>query len=273
MPARNHFKHALAAKIPQIGIWSTLPDPYISELLAGAGFDWILLDAEHTPGDPTTMLRQLQGVQAERERPTTPVVRPPWNDPVLIKQYLDIGAQTLLLPFVQTREEAEAAVAATRYPPHGIRGMGGTVRATRFGRDTRYVAEASNEICVLVQVETAEALEQLEAIANVEGVDGVFIGPGDLSASLGVAGQVNHPTVRAAVDKAIARILACGKAPGILMNDEPRARELLDLGALFVAVANDQLLLRKTADEVAARFRAPRGPTTAPSAPPAPATY
>ncbi|MDH6593327.1 4-hydroxy-2-oxoheptanedioate aldolase [Variovorax sp. TBS-050B] len=272
MPARNSFKHALAAKIPQIGIWSTLPDPYISELLAGAGFDWMLLDAEHTPGDPTTMLRQLQGVQAERDRPTSAVVRPPWNDPVLIKQYLDIGAQTLLLPFVQTREEAEAAVAATRYAPHGIRGMGGTVRATRFGRDTSYVAEAANEICVLVQVETAEALEQLEAIANVDGVDGVFIGPGDLSASLGVPGQVNHPTVRAAIDKAIARILACGKAPGILMNDEPRARELLELGALFVAVANDQLLLRRTADEVAARFRQ-RGAPPAPSAPAAPATY
>jgi 4-hydroxy-2-oxoheptanedioate aldolase len=272
MPARNAFKHALAARIPQIGLWSTLPDPYISELLAGAGFDWMLLDAEHTPGDPTTMLRQLQAVQAGQpggERPTSAVVRPPWNDTVLIKQYLDIGAQTLLLPFVQTREEAEAAVAATRYPPHGVRGMGGTVRASGFGRDAKYVAEASREICLLVQVETAEALERLEDIANVDGVDGVFIGPGDLSASMGVAGQVNHPSVRAAIDKAVARILACGKAPGILMNDEPRAQELLDLGALFVAVANDQVLLRKTADDVAARFKQ-RG---APKKPEGPATY
>jgi 4-hydroxy-2-oxoheptanedioate aldolase len=211
-------------------------------------------------------------VQAERDRPTSAVVRPPWNDPVLIKQYLDIGAQTLLLPFVQNRAEAEAAVAATRYPPNGIRGMGGTVRATRFGRDTKYVAEASGEICVLVQVETVEALEHLEDIANVDGVDGVFIGPGDLSASMGVAGQVNHPTVRAAIDRAIARILACGKAPGILMNDEPRARELLDLGALFVAVANDQLLLRRSADDIAARFKQ-RGAPAAPASAPAPATY
>jgi 4-hydroxy-2-oxoheptanedioate aldolase len=255
MPSRNAFKHALAAKRPQIGCWSTLPYPFISELLAGAGFDWLLLDTEHAPSDPVVMLSQLQAVQAERDKPTSAVVRPAWNDTVLIKRFLDIGAQTLLLPFVQNRDEAEAAVAATRYPPRGIRGMGGTVRASKFGRDTAYVAEAERELCVLVQVETAEALEQLEDIAKVDGIDGVFIGPGDLSASMGVGGQVNHPTVRAAIDKAIARILACGKAPGILMLDEPRARECLDLGALFVAVATDQVLLRKAADDVAARFK------------------
>lgn len=269
MPAHNAFKHALAAKRPQIGLWSTLPYPFISELLAGAGYDWLMLDTEHAPSDPVLMLQQLQAVQAERDRPTSAVVRPAWNDPVLIKQYLDIGAQSLLLPFVQNRAEAEAAVAATRYPPRGIRGMGGTMRASRFGRDAAYVAEAERELCVLVQVETVEALEQLEDIANVDGIDGVFIGPGDLSASMGVAGQVNHPSVRAAIDKAIARVLACGKAPGILMIDESRARECLELGALFVAVATDQVLLRKSADEVAARFR-----RDAPSpSPAAPATY
>lgn len=254
MPVRNRFKHALAARQPQIGLWSSLPDPYCAELLAGAGFDWIMLDAEHTPSGPDSMQRRLQAVAAEHERPASAVVRPPWNDAVLIKQYLDIGAQTLLLPFVQSRAEAEAAVAATRYPPQGIRGMGGTMRASRFGRDAQYVAGAASELCVLVQVETAEALEQLEDIARVDGVDGVFIGPGDLSASMGVAGQVNHPRVRAAVDQAIARILACGKAPGILMNDEARAQELLGLGALFVAVAHDQVLLRKAVDDAAARF-------------------
>ncbi|VTU38093.1 4-hydroxy-2-oxo-heptane-1,7-dioate aldolase [Variovorax sp. PBL-H6] len=255
MPSRNLFKHALAARQPQIGCWSTLATPYISELLAGAGFDWLLLDTEHAPSNPVLMLQQLQAVQAEREKPVSAVVRPPWNDTVMIKQYLDIGAQTLLLPFVQNRGEAEAAVAAVRYPPRGIRGMGGTMRASRFGRDTDYVAQAERELCVLVQVETAEALERLEEIANVDGIDGVFIGPGDLSASMGVAGQVNHPTVRAAIDRAFARILACGKAPGILMIDEARARECLDLGALFVAVTHDQVLMRKAADEVAARFK------------------
>ena len=267
MPARNAFKHALAAKQPQIGCWSTLASPYISELLAGAGFDWLLLDTEHTPNDPAQMIQQLQAVQSERERPTSAVVRPPWNDAVMIKQYLDIGAQSLLLPFVQDRAEAEAAVAATRYAPRGIRGMGGTTRASRFGRDTQYVAKAADELCVLVQVETIEALERLEEIANVDGVDGVFIGPGDLSASMGVAGQVNHPTVRKAIDEAIARILACGKAPGILMTDEPRAHECLALGALFVAVTHDQMLLRRSADEAAARFKG------APAAAAGPATY
>lgn len=257
MPAPNVFKHALAAKRPQIGCWSTLPYPLVSELLAGAGFDWLLLDTEHTPSDPVLMLSQLQAVQAERDRPAAAVVRPAWNDLVLIKRFLDIGAQTLLLPFVQSRAEAEAAVAATRYPPRGLRGMGGNVRAARFGRDAAYVAEAERELCVLVQVETAQALEHLEEIASVDGVDGVFIGPADLSASMGIAGQLDHPRLRAAIDGAITRILACGKAPGILTLDERRARECLAHGALFVAVATDQALLRKAADDIAARFKPP----------------
>jgi 4-hydroxy-2-oxoheptanedioate aldolase len=267
MPAINHFKHALAAGKPQIGIWSTLCDPFVSELIAGAGFDWAMLDTEHAPSDPVHILRQLQAVQAERDRPASAVVRPAWNDTVLIKRHLDIGAQSLLLPFVQDRAEAEAAVSALRYPPRGVRGMGGAVRASRFGRDASYVAEAERELCLLVQVETAEALERIEEIAGVDGIDGVFIGPGDLSASLGLAGQVNHPKVKAAIDDAIRRILACGKAPGILMPDEARARECLDLGALFVAVCTDQVLLRKAADEAAARFR------QRPAAAPAPASY
>jgi 4-hydroxy-2-oxoheptanedioate aldolase len=254
MPTPNLFKRALAAHRPQIGLWSTLPDPYVSELVAGAGFDWLLLDTEHTPNDTANMLHQLQAVMAangEREKPVSAVVRPPWNDTVMIKQYLDIGAQSLLLPFVQDRDEAEAAVAATRYPPQGVRGMGGTMRASRFGRDASYVARAADELCVMVQIETMDAMERLESIAGVDGVDGVFIGPADLSASMGVPGQIE---VRKAIDDAIRRILACGKAPGLLMIDEPRAHECLQLGALFVAVATDQVLLRKAADDVAARF-------------------
>ncbi|QHJ01136.1 4-hydroxy-2-oxo-heptane-1,7-dioate aldolase [Xylophilus rhododendri] len=267
MPSPNLFKRALARKQAQIGLWSTLPFPYVTELLAGAGFDWLMLDTEHTASDPDRMQQQLQALAAERDRPSSAVVRPPWNDTVMIKQYLDIGAQSLLLPFVQDRDEAEAAVAATRYPPQGVRGMGGTMRASRFGRDMRYVAQAAEELCVLVQIETAEALERLEEIAGVDGVDGVFIGPADLSASMGVAGDIHHPRVRAAIDDAIGRILACGKAPGILMLDEKRARECLDLGALFVAVGTDQVLLRKSADDLARRFQpaAPPAATTPPS--------
>ncbi|XAH23899.1 aldolase/citrate lyase family protein [Xylophilus sp. GW821-FHT01B05] len=256
MPTPNTFKRALAAGTPQIGIWSTLPSPYVSELIAGSGYDWVLLDTEHTPSDVPLMLQQLQAVDAEPSRRTAAVVRPAWNDPVLIKRYLDIGAQSLLLPFVQNADEARAAVAAIRYAPRGIRGMGGSMRASRFGRDAAYVRDAESELCLLVQVETREALERIEEIAGVDGIDGVFIGPADLSASMGHPGNAAHPEVRTAIDDAIRRIRACGKAPGILMADEVRARECLANGALFVAVAMDMLLLRNAADAVAAKFKA-----------------
>jgi len=254
----NHFKHALRAGRAQIGVWSTIPSPYVSELIAGAGYDWMLLDTEHTPADVPQMLQQLQAVAAAQPapnmQPTQAVVRPAWNDPVLIKRYLDIGAQTLLLPFVQNAREAQAAVDAIRYPPHGIRGMGGSTRAANFGRTTDYVARAADELCLLVQVETGEALEQIEAIAAVDGIDGIFIGPADLSASLGYPGQTRHPEVSRAIDDAIRRIRACGKAPGILMVDEARARECLALGAQFVAVVLDTLVLRDGLDATARRF-------------------
>lgn len=266
MPPLNSFKRALQTGQAQIGLWSTLPSPYVSELIAGAGFDWVLLDAEHTPTDVPQMLQQLQGVAAARPlagaAPTHAVVRPPWNDKVLIKRYLDIGAQTLLLPFVQNADEARAAVDAVRYAPQGSRGLGGSMRASNFGRDTDYIAHGAEEICVLVQVETGEALENLEAIARVEGVDGVFIGPSDLSASLGYPGQASHPTVEATIDRALATIRACGKAPGILAVNPDRAQACLDAGALFVAVGMDMLLLRMGADALAARFKRPHTPGT-----------
>lgn len=255
----NRFKKALAEGRTQIGVWSTLPSPYVSELVAGAGFDWMLLDTEHTPSDVPLMLQQLQAVAAAHPAagcaPCAPVVRPAWNDPVLIKRYLDVGAQSLLLPFVQSAEEARAAVAATRYAPAGMRGMGGSMRASNFGRSAEYVARAQEELCVLVQVETREALSQIEAIAAVEGVDGIFIGPADLSASMGYPGNARHPEVDTAIDEAIRRIRSAGKAPGILMTDEERARECLALGALFVAVALDLVALRSALDTNAARFR------------------
>ena len=255
----NHFKHALRAGRQQIGLWSTIPSPYVCEIIGGAGYDWVLLDTEHTPTDVPLMLQQLRAVAAAQPAPDAlpmhAVVRPAWNDPVLIKRYLDIGAQTLLLPFVQNAQEAQAAVRAIRYAPDGIRGMGGSTRASNFGRTTDYVARAAEELCLLVQVETAEALEQIEAIAAIDGIDGIFIGPADLSASLGYPGQARHPVVNQAINDAIRRIRACGKAPGILMVDEQRARECLELGALFVAVALDTILLRDGLDGAAARFR------------------
>ena len=260
MPQTNRFKHALAAGQAQIGLWSAFPSPYVTELLGGSGYDWIMLDTEHSPNDVPQVMAQLQALDAaQQQRPTSAVVRPAWNDSVLIKRYLDIGAQTLLVPFVQNAQEAQAAVDAMRYAPAGIRGMGGSTRASNFGRDSSYIAQAQQELCLLVQVETQEALAEIEAIAAIEGVDGIFIGPADLSASMCYPGQPRHPAVDAAINDAIRRIRAAGTAPGILMVDETRARECLALGAQFVAVAMDLILLRTAADGVAAKFVADSG--------------
>lgn len=260
----NPFKKALRDGQAQIGIWSTIPSPFVSELIGGAGYDWALLDTEHTPNDVPLMLSQMRALAAAQPAPGRPathaVVRPAWNDLVLIKRYLDLGAQTLLLPFVQNADEAQAAVDAMRYAPRGVRGMGGTVRASNFGRILDYVERAEEELCLLVQVETGEALDNLEKIASVDGVDGVFIGPADLSASLGYPGQPFHPEVTRIINEAIGRIKACGKAPGILMVKEERARECLALGAQFVAVALDSVLLRESVDGMAARFVKRDGP-------------
>ena len=173
----NAFKRALKAGKPQIGLWSSLASNYSVEVIAGAGYDWILLDSEHSPNDLESLLTQLQ---ATAPYPTTPVVRVPWNDMVTIKRVLDIGVQSLLIPYVCSAGEAKAAVAATRYPPAGVRGVAGTTRASRFGRVKDYAKRAQEEICVLVQVETKPALDQLEAICAAEGVDGVFIGPAEI---------------------------------------------------------------------------------------------
>ncbi|MFT0850747.1 HpcH/HpaI aldolase/citrate lyase family protein [Achromobacter sp. F4_2707] len=265
----NTFKKALQAGQPQIGVWSTIPSPYVSELVGGAGFDWVLLDTEHTPTDVPLVMSQLQALAAAQPAPGRPashaVVRPAWNDIVLIKRYLDLGVQTLLLPFVQNAQEATEAVRAIRYAPQGLRGMGGSTRASNFGRTHDYVQRAADELCLLVQVETAEALDNLEAIAAVDGVDGIFIGPADLSASLGYPGQPGHPTVTQVINDTIGRIRACGKAPGILMLNESRARECLELGAQFVAVALDTVLLRDSVDAIAARFCGSHQESGAPS--------
>ena len=252
----NAFKAALQAGTPQIGLWLGLCSSYSAELLAGAGFDWLLIDGEHAPNNVQTVLSQLQAIAPY---PTAPVVRPSWNDPVQIKQLLDIGAQTLLVPMVQNADEARLAVRATRYPPEGIRGVGSALaRASRWNRVPGYLQEANGAMCVLVQVETREALENLPQILDVEGVDGVFIGPADLSADMGFGGNPQHPEVQAAIERAIAQIRTAGKAPGILMASEPLAKRYLELGALFVAVGVDTTLLARSAEALAARFTAQR---------------
>jgi 4-hydroxy-2-oxoheptanedioate aldolase len=247
----NPFKRALRAGRPQIGLWSSLSSNYTVEVIAGAGFDWILLDSEHSPNDLENLLTQLQ---AAAPYPTHPVVRVPWNDMVNMKRVLDVGAQSLLIPYVQNAEEARDAVAHTRYPPAGVRGVAGTTRASRFGRVKDYAKHAHEEICVLVQVETESALGNIEAICGIDGVDGVFIGPADLHASMGHAGEVANPKVKPLIDDAIRRIRKSGKAPGILTPNEADARHWLECGALFTAVGSDVGILARGAEALAAKF-------------------
>ena len=249
---QNAFKRALKAGKAQIGLWSSLSSNYTVEVIAGAGFDWILLDTEHSPNDLESLLTQLQ---AAAPYPTHPVVRVPWNDMVVIKRVLDVGAQSLLVPYVSTPEEAAAAVSYVRYPPAGVRGVAGTTRASRFGRVKDYARKAQDELCLLVQVETQGALDAIEAICAIDGVDGVFIGPADLHASLGYPGEIANPKVKPLIDDAIRRIRKCGKAPGILTPNEADARHWLECGALFVAVGADVGILARGAEALASRFK------------------
>ena len=248
---RNSFKHAIAEGRLQIGLWSTLGSTVGAEILGDSGFDWLLLDTEHSPNELPDLLAQMQALGRSE---SSAIVRPAWNDTVLIKRILDIGAQSLLLPYVQNAEEATAAVAATRYPPAGVRGVTGSGRAARYGRVRDYAKRAHEELCVLVQVETRQALGELEAIAGVDGVDGVFIGPGDLAASMGFVGQPGHPEVQAAIRDAVSRLKAKGKPAGILTVNPDEARRYIDWGFTFVAVGIDLLLLAKGADSLRAAF-------------------
>lgn len=249
----NPFKAALAAGSPQIGLWLGLADSYAAELCAGAGFDWLLIDGEHAPNDLRSILHQLQALAAY---PGHPVVRPPIGETHLIKQLLDIGVQTLLIPMVGTAAQAADLVSAVRYPPEGVRGVGSALaRASRFNRIKDYLPKANAEICLLLQVESREGLDNIDAIAATPGVDGVFIGPADLAAALGHLGNPGHPDVQAAIEHGIARILAAGKAPGILSADEKLARRYLELGAVFVAVGSDISLLTQATKVLADRFR------------------
>ena len=251
--APNAFKQHIAAEGAQIGLWLGLADPYTAELCATAGFDWLLIDGEHGPNDLRSMLGALQAIAPYASHP---VVRIPKGDAALIKQVLEIGATTLLVPMVESAEEAQALVRAMRYPPAGVRGVGsGLARSSRWGARSGYLQEANDQVCLLVQVETAHALKQIDAIAAVDGVDGVFIGPADLAASMGHLGQPGHPEVRAAIEPAIARILAAGKAPGILAVDEKLARHYIGLGARFVAVGVDATLLAQSTRALAQRFK------------------
>ncbi|QHE83789.1 aldolase/citrate lyase family protein [Hydrogenophaga sp. BPS33] len=265
----NPFKQALAERRAQIGLWLGLANAYSAEICAGAGFDWLLIDGEHSPNGLRDVLAQAQTIAAYPA--SHPIARVPVGDAALIKQYLDLGLQTLLVPMVDTPEQAAQLVRACRYPQAGdiegqggIRGMGGA-RASRWGRYPNYAKEANAQVCLLVQAESREALRNLDAIAATPGVDGVFIGPTDLSASLGHIGNPGHAEVQTAIEDAIARILRAGKAPGILATDETLARHYLALGAVFVAVGLDTQILVRQTSALAARFKADAPAAPAPA--------
>jgi 4-hydroxy-2-oxoheptanedioate aldolase len=250
----NRFKQGLLSGRVQIGLWHGLFHPYLTELLAGTGFDWLCLDGEHSPTDNLNLLAQLQAIAAYPD--TQPVVRIVRDDVALIKQYLDIGVQTLLVPMVETAEQAARIVAATRYPPRGIRGLGSALaRAARWNQVPDYLHQCEQQLCVLVQVESVTGLKNLAAIANTEGVDGVFFGPADLSASMGLLGRSADPQVQQAITEGIQVVRAAGIAAGILTVEPPLIQKYRDAGATFVAVGLDTSLLVHAATHLAQQFK------------------
>jgi 4-hydroxy-2-oxoheptanedioate aldolase len=249
---KNQFKAALRAGRQQIGIWCTIPNAGHAEALAGCGFDWMMIDTEHTPVEMSMLQAMLQ---AAAPYPTHAGVRPGSLDLVEIKRILDIGAQTILVPYVQNALEAARAVQAVRYPPQGLRGVAGITRASRYGAIENYTARANDEICLLVQVETAASLPHIEAICAIEGVDGVFIGPADLAASMGYPGNPGHPDVRAAVLDAIKRVRAAGKPAGVLTLDNDFLSECIAAGTLFSAVDVDAAILLRGARSLAKTWK------------------
>ena len=252
MDVKNHFKHKLKTQ-QQIGLWVGLADAYGTEIAANAGYDWLLIDGEHAPSDLRTTLSQLQSIAAY---PSQAVVRPPIGSVQLIKQLLDIGAQSLLIPMIETVEHAELMVKAVRYPPYGIRGVGAALaRATRWNSIPHYYATAHENICLLIQIESVQGLENLDDILKIDGIDGVFIGAVDLSATMGYEGNPNHPEVQQAVITAIQKIRASGKAAGILSTQHEATQRYLDLGTEFVAVGVDTSVLMNSLRELLAQYK------------------
>ncbi|MER7615334.1 HpcH/HpaI aldolase family protein [Nonomuraea wenchangensis] len=247
------FRDALAAaRRPLIGMWVCSGSPLVAEICAGSGLDWLLIDAEHSPNGPESLLAQLQAVAGY---PVTPLVRPPAGDPVVIKQYLDLGVQNLLIPMVDTAEQAAAMVRAVEYPPHGIRGVGSALaRASRWNRVPDYLRTARTTLSLFVQIESAEAVENVDAIAATPGVDGVFVGPADLAASLGVLGEQDHPEVVAAVEHCLRAAKAAGVKVGLNAFAPALARRYLAAGADFVLVGADVQLLARGSERLAAEF-------------------
>ncbi|OBZ93593.1 2-keto-3-deoxy-L-rhamnonate aldolase [Pararhizobium polonicum] len=242
MPApKNLFKSAIRADRFQLGLWVALASPYAAEIVSGSGYDWLLIDGEHAPNDIPLLSAQIQAVSRSGGHP---IVRLPVGETWMIKQILDTGAQTLLIPMVESVEQAQALVRAVRYPPHGVRGVGAALgRASQFSRIGDYLETANAEICLIVQIESRAGLAALDEIAALDGIDGLFIGPSDLAADMGHLGQPGHADVTAAIGDAFARIKKAGKAAGIMTLDLDQARLYRDMGATFMAIGTDVTLL------------------------------
>lgn len=249
----NTFKQGLKGDQPLWGLWLGLPDSSCAEIVAGAGFDWLLIDGEHAPFELDSTMRHLQAIAPYQ---VSAIVRPEEGRTALLKRLLDIGAQTLLIPMCDSAEQARELVQAVKYPPQGIRGLGSSLaRAAKWNNVPGYLHKANDEICLIVQAETATAMENLAEIAAVEGVDAVFIGPSDLSASMGYVGNPDHPEVVAAIEQGIATINAAGKAAGLLCINPAKANDYVAKGAKFVGIGVDTLLLGNAARQLAKSFK------------------
>lgn len=249
----NHFKRRLLSGEILYGLWLGLSETFSAEICAGAGFDWLLIDAEHGPNDLQTILAQLQAIAPY---PSHPIVRPPNGDHVLIKQLLETGVQTLLIPMVESAKQAQLLVEAMRYPPHGIRGVGSSLaRASRWGRIRDYAHLANAQMCLLVQVETKKGYENLDAILQVDGVDGIFFGAADLAAAYGHLGEANHPEIVAKIETGLQRVISKGKTGGVLCGDKHLVIRYREAGASFIAVGVDAMLLAATTSALCAEYR------------------
>lgn len=252
-PFPNQFRADLKAGKRLIGCWASLASPITAEILGLAGFDWILLDGEHSPNDVVSFVPQLMALKGSA---SAPVVRPPWNEPVIVKRLLDIGFHNFLMPYIETAEEAKRAVAATRYPPAGIRGVSVGHRSNMYGTVQGYFPDINDNITVLLQIETRQGVEAVDAIAAVEGVDGIFVGPSDIAAGFGHLSNPGHPEVQKVMRHVFDRARAAGKAAGILAGVEADARRYLDWGATFVAVGSDLAVFRAATQALRDKFKA-----------------
>lgn len=249
----NQFKADLHADKTLIGLWLGLAETFSTEICAGAGFDWLLIDGEHGPNDLRSILAQLQAIEPYHSQA---IVRPPQGDHVLIKQLLETGVQTLLIPMVETAAQATELVRAMRYPPAGIRGVGAALaRASRWGRVKEYSTKANDQMCLLLQVETKTGFENLDSILEVEGIDGVFFGAADLAASYGHLGQSNHPFIIDTIETGLRKVKAAGKSGGVLCSDRQIVQRYYDAGARFIAVGVDALLLAAATTQLLQTYR------------------